>query len=94
MNFFEGLDKVENIKFKRCLKPKGCSKSLELVLFSDSSEEAYGTCAYVRWQMQDGVYEANLIMAKNRIAPKRTLSIPRLELCAAVITTGLRKKIE
>ena len=44
--------------------------------------------------MQDGVYEANLIMAKNRIAPKRTLSIPRLKLCAAAIATRLRKKIE
>ena len=94
MNFFEGLDKVENITFKRCLKPEGGSKSPELVLYSDSSEEAYGTCAYVRWQMQDGVYEVNLIMAKNRIAPKRTLNIPRLERCAAVIATRLRKKIE
>ena len=92
--FFDGLDKVEKMRFQRCLRPEGCRKQPELVVFSDSSEEAYGTCAYVRWEVEDGVYSAMLVMSKNRIAPKRTLSIPKLELCAAVISTRLRRKIE
>lgn len=32
-------------------------------------------------------------MAKNRIAPTRQLTIPRLELCGAVLSARLRKKI-
>ena len=93
-SFFDGLDKVEKMKFQRCLRPEGCRKQPELMVFSDSSEEAYGTCAYVRWEVEDGVYSAVLVMSKNRIAPKRTLSIPKLELCAAVIAIRLRRKIE
>ena len=64
------------------------------MVFSDSSENTYGTCAFVRWEVEDGVYHSNLIMAKNRIASKRTISITKLELCAAVIATRMRRKIE
>ena len=64
------------------------------MVFSDSSEEAYGTCAYFRWEVEYGVYHSNLLMATNRIAPKPSINIPRLELCAAVIVTRMRRKIE
>lgn len=32
-------------------------------------------------------------MAKNRISPTRQLTIPRLELCGAVLSARLREKI-
>ena len=62
-------------------------------MFSDGREQAYGCCAYVRWSLNNGKYADNLIVAKNRIAPQRKFTIPRLELCAAVLSAGIRAKI-
>ena len=64
-----------------------------LVMFSDGSEQAYGCCAYVKWSLNNGKYAANLIVAKKRIAPQRKLTIPWLELCAAVLSARIRAKI-
>ena len=60
----------------------------ELIIFTDASEVAYGACAYARWAHCGGAFISRLIMAKNRIAPKQRLTVPRLELSAAV--TGVR----
>ena len=93
IEFFKGLFELEQLKFERCLKPINALGDPELVIFTDASELAYGACAYVRWQLQDHSFISRLIMAKNRIAPKRNLTIPRLELCAAVLGSRIRKSI-
>lgn len=36
---------------------------------------------------------ARLLMVKNRIAPTRQLTIPRLEVCGAVLSARLREQI-
>ncbi|XP_068203689.1 uncharacterized protein [Palaemon carinicauda] len=61
-----------------------------LVIFSDGSSVAYGACAYVRWGLEGDSYVSQLILAKNRIAPTKKLTIPRLELCGAVLSCRLR----
>ncbi|XP_071141981.1 uncharacterized protein [Mytilus edulis] len=53
-------------------------------VFTDSSMKAYGACAYI---VANG--KSSLIMAKNRVAPLKQLTIPRLELMAAVIGSRL-----
>ena len=93
MRFFASLFALERMKFERCLKPKLNVVETELIVFSDASELAYAICAYVRWVLDDTSFIVNLVMAKNRMAPKRKLSIPRLELCAAVIASRLRSCI-
>lgn len=64
-----------------------------LILFSDGSNLAFGACAYIRWETAWDTFFARLLMAKNRIAPTRQLTIPRLELCGAVLSARLREKI-
>ena len=41
--------------------------------------------------MDDSSYTCKLICSKNRLAPTRQLSIPRIELCGAVIGCRLRE---
>ncbi|XP_071133119.1 uncharacterized protein [Mytilus edulis] len=54
-------------------------------VFTDSNcMKAYGACAYI---VANG--KSSLIMAKNRVAPLKQLTIPRLELMAAVIGSRL-----
>ena len=89
LEFFDDMFEVENLSFKRCVKPSGVVDLPMLILFSDASEEAYGTCAYVRWKHVDGNVTTNLIAAKGKVAPIKVTTLPRLELCAAVLSKRL-----
>jgi len=53
--------------------------------FADASEQAYGCCLYVKCTNTVGIYYTSLICAKSKLAPIKSLSIPRLELCAALL---------
>ena len=64
---------------------------LSFAFFSDASEDAFGTCAYVRWQLSNGEYDVRFIAAKSRVAPLKRLTIPHLELQGAVLASRLRK---
>ena len=60
---------------------------MELHHFSDSSQAAYGSCTYLRISNSMGEVRVSLLMAKGRVAPlKGAVTIPRLELCAAVLS--------
>ena len=91
--FFIDLYKLQDVSFIRCLKPYGAVGEPTLVIFSDASTQAYGACAYVQWEIQNDQYEARLIAAKQRIAPARQLTMPRLELCGALLGCRLRETI-
>ena len=67
-----------------------CSKSIrgcrtELHGFSDASEEAYSCVVYLRTQDPDDNIEVSIVMSKTRVAPLKRLTIPRLELCGALL---------
>ena len=62
---------------------------MELHHFSDASLTGYGACSYLRVTNHTGRVHAALIMAKSRLAPIKQLSVPRLELCAAVVAVKL-----
>lgn len=87
--FFKEMLDMESIKFKRCLKPDSAVGDPILVTFSDASTEAFGAVVYLRWELADGSFQASLVTSKNRVAPLKIQSVPRLELCAAVIATRI-----
>ena len=91
--FFIDLYKLQDVSFLRCLRPHGAHGEPTLVIFSDASSQAYGVCAYVQWELQNDQYEARLVAAKQRIAPARQLTMPRLELCGALLGCRLRQTI-
>ena len=92
--FFKDLQDMGQIRFMRCMKPSDAIGEPILIVFSDASQDAYAACAYVRWKLQNGQFESNLILSKNRLPPIKKISIDRIELCGAVLNKRLKTFIE
>lgn len=87
------LPKIEKIKIPRCYFVT-TSKDfiIDLHMFVDASENAYAAVGYFRCQCS-GTVQCSLIGAKTKVAPQRPISIPRLELQAAVLGSRLASAI-
>ncbi|XP_076853956.1 uncharacterized protein LOC143509279 [Brachyhypopomus gauderio] len=89
------LKNLKNIQIPRCYTPENFGKILrtELHHFSDASSRGYGQCTYIRLVSEDNVHCA-LIMGKARVAPTKVVTIPRLELTAAVISAAVSSMLK
>uniref|UniRef100_A0A2S2P1X6 Integrase catalytic domain-containing protein n=1 Tax=Schizaphis graminum TaxID=13262 RepID=A0A2S2P1X6_SCHGA len=71
------------------------SKHVELIGFADASQKGYAATVYLRVVDQSNVVKVHFIACKTKVAPlKRSnidtlLTIPRLELCAALLLARL-----
>ena len=89
-----------HVKVPRCYKPSGFGKvkSVELHCFADAIQHGYGQCSYLRLTNTQEQIHCSLVMAKSRIAPLKPITIPRLELTAALVSPRvcayLRKELE
>ncbi|UYV84618.1 hypothetical protein LAZ67_X002845, partial [Cordylochernes scorpioides] len=63
-----------------------------LHVFCDASQDAYATCIYLRTVKIEEV-NVQLIASKSRVAPKKKLTIPRLELMSCLIGSRLTKQV-
>ncbi len=66
------------------LSTKDENVSYELHCFCDASATAYGACVYLRIITATST-TSNLVFAKSRLAPLKSVSLPRLELTAVHI---------
>ncbi|XP_058449300.1 uncharacterized protein LOC131429265 [Malaya genurostris] len=75
----------------------GTQRTTHLLLhgYSDASEQAMGACVYIRSIDNDGTIKSRLLCAKSKLAPigNGRTTLPRLELCAAVILARLMKNV-
>ncbi|XP_052562904.1 uncharacterized protein LOC120427189 [Culex pipiens pallens] len=89
------LPEVEALRFPRSYFGDEMStsvESLELHIFSDARELAYGCAAYLR-AVIDGQVHCSLVMARSKVAPLKRQSIPRLELMAACMGARMSQQI-
>ena len=92
MTFCTQLHSINQISFRRLVI---CKDSLEVQLygFCDASEAGYGACIYVRSQTPNGSYDTILLCSKSRVAPTKTRTISRLELCAMELLFNLYEQV-
>ncbi|UYV61853.1 hypothetical protein LAZ67_1006857 [Cordylochernes scorpioides] len=79
------LSVLNKIQIPRYFSCRGALLSVELHGFCDSSEVAYAAVFYIGSQFKSGQVKVSLIASKTRVAPLKMISIPRLELCAALL---------
>ena len=91
---FNEMAALNNVRFQQCLTPAGAILNPALITFCDASRKAFGACIYVRWKLTDGKFGVRFVAAKSRVAPLKELTIPRLELQAAVLASRLAKSIQ
>ncbi|XP_075990340.1 uncharacterized protein LOC142985992 [Anticarsia gemmatalis] len=85
---------LKDVKLQRWLQCTNKDiKNVTIHGFCDASNKAYGAVAYLRVLVEDHRYETAMIAAKSRVAPVKPVSLPRLELCGAVLLSQLLKQI-
>ena len=83
---------IDSITIPRFVQTTSTSK-VQIHGFADASIRAYGCCIYVRCSDTNKIV-SRLLTAKSKVAPLKTKSLPRLELCAAHLLAKLWTRIK
>ncbi|XP_058840681.1 uncharacterized protein LOC131696154 [Topomyia yanbarensis] len=92
VTYHSELSSLNQLRIDRFVLIQNAVK-VELHMFSDASERAYGSCAYLRSVDINGNIKVALLTSRSKVAPLKKQSIPRLELCGALLSAELYGKI-
>lgn len=87
-----GLHLISSVSFPRCVVPEDKAGEIHLVGFADASSSAYASVIYICFEGNNR-RQSFLWKAKTRVAPLKTITIPRLELCAALLLVDLLNSV-
>ncbi|XP_039764230.1 uncharacterized protein LOC120636738 [Pararge aegeria] len=101
MKYRGELIHLQHLKIPRWLKTTNNNKDVQIHGFADASTQAYAAVVYLRivetsTNDTEGhdVVHVTMIASRTKIAPLKQLSVPRLELCAAVLLAQLISDLE
>nr|XP_044249363.1 uncharacterized protein LOC123002800 [Drosophila takahashii] len=90
---FKGtLLQLPKIKVSRFVHTDAKVPAWDIHGFADASMRAYGACITVRTSTAEGL-KVSLLTAKSKVAPLKTKTLPRLELCAAHLLADLYNRV-
>ncbi|KAL0860198.1 hypothetical protein ABMA27_010505 [Loxostege sticticalis] len=94
LEFYESLINMQPISIQRYVNMKD-AVCVQLIGFADaSSATAHGCCIYLRIVDSTGNVKVSLLCSKSRINPlNQSLTIPKLELNAALLLSKLTAKV-
>ena len=89
------LPLLEMMEVSRCFKLKETEnlKKAEQHHFSDAGTEGYGQCSYLRLVDTRNRVNCSLLIGKARVTPLKPITVPRLELTAAVVSVRVREML-
>lgn len=93
--WLKDLAKVGQAQIPRNVHPTFFSPTeVELHHFSDASTSGYGQCSYIKFKGPEMQTHTALMMAKSRVVPKKGVTVPRLELQAAVLSIKVARFLQ
>ncbi|XP_078372656.1 uncharacterized protein LOC144656297 [Oculina patagonica] len=89
------LASLSQITVDRCVKPASIRdlKIAELHNFADASQIAYGAVSYLRLVDIEDRIHCTFVIGKSRLAHLKPMTVPRLELSAAVLAVQLDQTV-
>ncbi len=88
------MDELRKTRFHRSVIPlEGQFKIPILMMFGDGSREACCSLVYLRWERNDSQVVCRLVTGKTQVTPKVKITIPGMELMAAVNSVRLARKV-
>lgn len=91
LNFRNQLDNVTTISIPRWFGTRASALAVELHGFSDASQSALAAVVFLRILNELDDIRVTLVSAKTKVAPLKRMTIPRLELAAAVLVRQVLK---
>lgn len=92
-SFQQTIPLLTKLQIPRCITNKINVSEYEIHGFSDASEVAFGGCVYLTCIDSSQNVTSHLITSKSRVAPIKRVSLPRLELCGALLVAELTKTV-
>lgn len=93
LNFKQGLSMFSNFDIPRNIISKDFTL-IEIHSFCDASMNAYAACIYLRCKDGYNNFQTHLLCSKTKVAPLKSLTIPKLELCACLLGSQLISQVK
>ncbi|XP_075150886.1 uncharacterized protein LOC142224994 [Haematobia irritans] len=92
-NWKAAIDRISAVEIPRCYSQYlNEATEIELHTFVDAGEDAYAAVCYIR-DFSQHQCDVAIIAGKSKVAPLKPMSIPRLELQAAIIGVRIAQKV-
>ena len=94
--WLRGLDNLKGVRVPCCYFSGGIKGMFRLQLhhFCDASQVAYASVTYLTGVNSDGLNCCAFVQGRSRLAPLKPMTIPRLELCAAVMAVEGEERVK
>lgn len=92
-DFSQNISNLSSLSIPRWILGPSPIHAIQLHGFADASLRGYGAALYLRILYTDHSISSNLLCSRSRVAPLKTISLPRLELCGVVLLARLLHRI-
>ncbi|XP_018375252.1 PREDICTED: uncharacterized protein LOC108769021 [Trachymyrmex cornetzi] len=93
LEYKKQMPKLSELRIPRMIGVTLETLEIQFHGFADASQHAYGACCYIRTCDTQMQFQTRLLASKSRVASTKEISLPRLELCAALLLAQLQDKL-
>ena len=87
------LPELEQLTINRYYLNASNANSTQLHIFADASQEAFSIVCYLLFEQEGGTRSLSYVIGKSRVAPIKYMTIPKLELQAAMTAVRLKNTL-